>query len=110
MKPGRTLYDVLEVSQSASPVVVKAAYRSLAQALHPDKNSGTASSGQRLAEVNDAYSIVSDPVKRLRYDQALGLHAAKPERRRVVPAGTAGVATFSTGNNLSRPFGFRPFD
>ncbi len=58
MKPDRTLYDVLEVSQHASPVVVKAAYRSLAQSLHPDKNSGTLAAGERLAEINDAYAVV----------------------------------------------------
>jgi DnaJ-class molecular chaperone len=45
MKPERTLYDVLEVSQRASPVVLKAAYRSLAQSLHPDKNLGTQAAG-----------------------------------------------------------------
>ena len=110
MEPRPTLYDVLEVIQRASPIVVKAAYRSLAQALHPDKNSGAAASGQRLAEINNAYSIVSDPAKRLRYDQTLVLHAAKPDRRRVVPAGTSAPGAFSTGNSVSRPFGFRPFD
>lgn len=64
MKLERTLYDVLEVSQRASLIVANAAYRSLAQSLHPDKNYETETSGKRLAEINDAYSTLSDPVKR----------------------------------------------
>lgn len=110
MKLVRTLYDVLEVSQRASPIVVKAAYRSLAQSLHPDKNSGTQASGERLAEINEAYSIVSDPAKRLRYDRTLGLDAAIAERRRAVPAATSGCDHISAGKNVSRPFGFRPLN
>lgn len=106
----RTLYDVLEVSQRASPIVIKAAYRSLAQSLHPDKNFGTVASGERLAELNDAYFTVSDPARRLLYDRSLGLHAANSERRGMAPSGQNGIGRFSSGNKVSRPFGFRPLD
>ena len=108
MKLERTLYDVLEISQRASPIVVRAAYRSLAQCLHPDKNSGTQASGDRLAEINDAYSIVSDPAKRLRYDRTLGLDTDSTERRGVVPAGEHCFGHFSARSTVSRPFAFRP--
>ncbi len=108
MKHERTLYDVLEVSQRASPIVAKAAYRSLVQCRHPDKNSGAQACGERLAEINSAYSIVSDPAKRLRYDRTLGLNTANTERRGVVPAGEHGFGHFSGGSTVSRPFGFRP--
>ena len=33
-------YDILEVSHTASPEVIRAAYRSLMQRYHPDKNPG----------------------------------------------------------------------
>ena len=110
MKIERTLYDVLEVSQQASLIVVKAAYRSLAQSLHPDKNSGTEAAGDRLAEINDAYSILSDPAKRLRYDRTLGLHEASGERRGIAPSGPNGTGHLSAGHNASRPFAFRPLN
>ncbi len=111
MKPERTLYDVLEVSQRASPIVVKAAYRSLAQSLHPDKNSGTQAAGERLTEINNAYAVVSDAAKRLKYDRTLvGLNTADTERRGIVPAGEQGRAHFSAGSKVSRPFAFRPLD
>lgn len=110
VNPERTLYDVLEVSHLASPVVVKAAYRSLAQSLHPDKNLGTQAAGERLAEINNAYAVVSDAAKRLKYDRTLALNTAITERRGVVPAGEQGRGPFSAGSNLSRPFAFRSFD
>lgn len=110
MKPERTLYDVLEVSQRASPIVVRAAYRSLVQSLHPDKNSGTQAAGERLAEINNAYAVVSDAVKRLKYDQTLRLNTADTERRGIVPAGEQGRAHFSAGSKVSRLFAFRPLD
>ena len=110
MKLERTLYDVLEVSRHASPVVVKAAYRSLAQSLHPDKNSGANASGERLAEINDAYSILSDPVKRLSYDRTLGLQKANLERRGVGPSSEKSLGHSSAASNVSRPFAFRPFN
>ena len=109
MKLEHTLYDILEVSQRASSTVVKAAYRSLAQSLHPDKNFGTEASGERLAEINDAYSILSDPVKRMNYDRTLGVKKSMVERRGVeTTAGGWELGHFSAGHNVSRPFGFRP--
>lgn len=110
MKFERTLYDMLEVSQFVTPNVLRAAYRSLVQSLHPDKNCGTEESGERLAEINAAYSILSDPVKRLRYDGTLGLQATRLERRGVKPSGDARFDQLHPGNSVSRPFAFRPLD
>ena len=110
MKFERTLYDMLEVSQFVTPNVLRAAYRSLAQSLHPDKNSGTEASSERSAEINNAYSILSDPVKRLRYDRTLGLQATLIERRGVKPSSDARFGPLRAEKSVSRPFGFRPFD
>jgi len=108
MKFERTLYDILEVSQFVTPKVLRAAYRSLVQSLHPDKNSGTLAAGKRSAEINDAYSILSDPAKRLRYDRTLGPQATRIERRDARPSGDARFGQLRSGKNVSRPFGFRP--
>ena len=109
LKLEHTLYDVLEVTRHASPVVVKAAYRSLAHSLHPDKHSGTEASGHRLAEINDAYAVLSDPARRMHYDRTLALKDVPVERRRVDGAwGSRGFGPVTTGNKGSRPFGFRP--
>ena len=91
-------YDMLEVSPKASPAVIKAAYKSLIQRFHPDKNLGdpalARASSLRAGLINQAYETLSDPDKRATYDrgreQAAGVtsaastHAAghSPSRRR----------------------------
>jgi curved DNA-binding protein CbpA len=63
-------YAVLGVSPDAEDVVIKAAYRALAQRYHPDKNTGDpAYSRQRMSELNEAYRILGDPKLRAEYDK-----------------------------------------
>lgn len=66
-------YDVLEVSHSASPQVIRAAYKSLMQRYHPDKAVVDAppSDAQRATQLAQAYAVLSDPGQRLVYDQQL---------------------------------------
>jgi curved DNA-binding protein CbpA len=108
MKLEDTLYEVLEVSPRASNEVIKAAYRCLAQHHHPDKNSGTDIANHTLAQINHAYSILSDPVTRLRYDRQIGLHGNSTERRGVGIEADGNYGSAVAGHSVSRPFGFRP--
>ena len=63
----RDPYKVLQVDPEADPVVVTAAYRALARRLHPDKDiSGVAE--VRMAELNRAYHVLRDPVRRREHD------------------------------------------
>lgn len=61
-------YEILEVSQNASQEVIKAAYKSLIQRYHPDKNPGNAEIAARASQVVQAYDTLSDPQKRAAYD------------------------------------------
>lgn len=61
-------YEILEVSPKASPLVIRAAYKSLMQRYHPDKDSGDA---ERAALVVQAYDVLSDEAKRSSYDLLL---------------------------------------
>ena len=111
LKLEQTLYDVLEVSKRASPIVVKAAYRALAQSLHPDKNLGTKTSCERLVEINDAYSVLSDPLRRMNYDRKLRSTRGMVERRSANnKSGGVDLGHYSAGLNITRPFAFRPFN
>ena len=65
----RDYYDVLGVSREATQEEIKRAYRRLAQRYHPDKNPGDAGCGERFKEINEAYSVLSDPEKRSTYDR-----------------------------------------
>ena len=61
-------YDVLEVSHKASPEVIKAAYKSLMQRYHPDKNPENNDAAARAALITHAYDVLSDAIQRVAYD------------------------------------------
>lgn len=75
-----SLYDVLEVSRTASPEVIRAAYKSLVQRFHPDKNPDNPNAEDLLKLINHAYETLSDPAQRAAYDVTLALEEmASPE-------------------------------
>ena len=61
-------YQLLEVDRSAGAEEIKRAYRRLARQYHPDVNGNDPASAERFKEINKAYSVLSDPDKRQRYD------------------------------------------
>ena len=64
----KSLYDILEVSQSVSQNEIKKAYRKLARKYHPDINKSP-DAEEKFKEINGAYEILSDEKKRSQYDQ-----------------------------------------
>ncbi len=62
-------YQTLGVARSADEKEIKKAYRKLAQKYHPDKNPGDKAAEQRFKEINEAYTVLSDPDKRAKYDR-----------------------------------------
>ncbi len=61
-------YETLQVSRHAEIEVIAAAYRTLARKYHPDKNDAHAGTN-RMQEINAAYEILKDSVKRKEYDR-----------------------------------------
>lgn len=108
MKCEATLYEVLEVSPQASASVIKAAYRCLAQLNHPDKNGGTAAASEKLVQLNRAYAVLSDPDKRGRYDQTLGLLLRTSERRGASAGNHTRIKPAGGEASAERAFVFRP--
>jgi molecular chaperone DnaJ len=65
----RCYYEVLEVERTCGESELKAAFRKKAMAHHPDRNDGCTEHEAKFKEVNEAYSILSDPQKRAAYDR-----------------------------------------
>ena len=69
----KNYYEILEVSKHASPEIIEKAYKTLVKKYHPDLQEGTLKDEyeQKLKLINEAYDILSDNDKKLKYDQEL---------------------------------------
>ncbi len=65
-----TYYDVLMVSRNASQEVIRAAFKSLCQKHHPDRNAHP-NAERMIQQLNEAYSVLSNPIERNKYDKQL---------------------------------------
>jgi curved DNA-binding protein CbpA len=69
-----THYDILEVSHTASPEVIHAAYMALVKKYHPDlfqDAQDKVEAEERMKQINDAYRVLSSSALRADYDRQL---------------------------------------
>lgn len=64
-----TYYDLLEVKTTATELEIKKSYRKLAIKYHPDKNPGNEQAAETFKKISEAYQVLSDKEKRMKYDQ-----------------------------------------
>ena len=69
MAEKRDYYEVLGVDRNATLDEIKKAYRKKAIQYHPDKNPGNKEAEEKFKEAAEAYSVLSDPDKRAKYDK-----------------------------------------
>src|SRR5580658_5137803 len=62
-------YQTLGVAKTASDKDIKNAYRKLARKYHPDLNPNDKEANKKFQELNEANEVLSDPEKRMKYDQ-----------------------------------------
>src|SRR5678809_917367 len=62
-------YQILGINKNASEDEIKKAYRKLARKHHPDLNPNDKEAHKKFQQVNEANEVLSDPVKRKKYDQ-----------------------------------------
>ncbi|MCA0356715.1 MAG: molecular chaperone DnaJ [Proteobacteria bacterium] len=65
----RDYYEILGVTRTIDEAGLKSAFRKLAMEHHPDRNGGCENAAGRFKEINEAYSVLSDPQKRAAYDR-----------------------------------------
>jgi len=62
-------YKILGIEKTASPQDIKNAYRKLARKYHPDLNPDDRNAKKNFQQINEANEVLSDPVKRKKYDE-----------------------------------------
>lgn len=69
----KTLYEILEVSETASEEIIEKAYKVLAKKHHPDlqPQEKKQQAEQIMKQINEAYSILGDKQKRQAYNEKL---------------------------------------
>lgn len=63
-------YKILGITEFDTADTIKAAYRKLARKLHPDVAGSSTENILRFKEINEAYEILSNKLKREEYDRA----------------------------------------
>lgn len=74
-------YTLLEVDPKATIEQIKSQHRFLIHAWHPDKfpdGELKEKAEEKIKEINEAFSVISDPVKRENYDRALRSYTSPP--------------------------------
>jgi len=67
----KNYYTILEIPESASAEMIKNAYRNLAKRWHPDINPGDDIAEKMFMEIKEAYTTLSNAIKRNYYDYQL---------------------------------------
>ncbi len=110
-------YATLGVPRDADEKAIRTAYRRLARKYHPDVNPNDAQAEAKFKEVGEAYSVLSDPEKREKYDrfgsdweQAGGFGGPAPTGGVDFDLGDLFGSFFGGGDAFTRTRGLPPRD
>lgn len=109
-RPGEiTYYEELGVEKTATQEQIREAYRALVRLLHPDQQTEPQlrdAAELQMRKLNRIYAVLSDPIRRIAYDDSLEAPAAVPapvivvknsevdQRKLLIRAGAVGALVF----------------
>lgn len=71
----KNYYQILEISEDAGAEEIRKSYRRLVLRYHPDRNGGNTQYEAIVKEIYRAYSVLSVPSEREKYDESLKSYA-----------------------------------
>ena len=82
----KNYYKILQVDKDASPEIIKVAYKLLVKKNHPDLKEGEEKNvaEEKIKEINEAYTVLSDPLQKAEYDASLSNEAPSQEQFNLV--------------------------
>ena len=98
-----THYDNLKVTRNAPPEVIRAAYKTLCQKFHPDRNPGNESARKTFLLIRTAYETLSDPEKRRLHDAWIASVEVSETRERIVPKPVSRPEKPTNSNSRGNP-------
>ena len=78
-------YYLLGLKRNASDDEIKKAYRKLSKKFHPDVNDGDLYFTERFKDIQEAYEILSDPLRKRNYDNISTNKGAEPKAEPPLP-------------------------
>ncbi|TRM62322.1 DnaJ domain-containing protein [Schizophyllum amplum] len=73
-------YELLTLTPESTDHEIRTAYRKLSLKVHPDRNRGNPDAARKFHELNQAYEMLLDPLRRMALDAKLRLKQAKAQR------------------------------
>ncbi|KAI0322883.1 DnaJ domain-containing protein [Amylostereum chailletii] len=73
-------YELLGIQTEATEGEIKTAYRQRSLKVHPDRNRGNPDAARKFHELNQAYELLLDPLRRLALDAKIRVVEARKQR------------------------------
>ncbi|KIK63066.1 hypothetical protein GYMLUDRAFT_41377 [Collybiopsis luxurians FD-317 M1] len=73
-------YELLDVKTESTDQEIRTAYRQRSLRVHPDRNPNNPDAARKFHELNQAYELLLDPLRRLALDAKLRVKQARAER------------------------------
>ena len=88
----KTLYEILQVSENASPEIIEKAYKTLAKKYHPDlqEEANKSRAEAMMKKINEAYDVLGNEEKRKTYNAELEAKREQEEFERQSTQGFQG--------------------